>query len=61
MSFLSPNKRYDATIYADDPSVNTATHIAIGHRIVTSKDVLDLVMISRGGEAIYLEPASPSK
>jgi alpha-glucosidase len=61
MRFLSAGKRYDATIYADDPSANTATHIAIGHRMVTSKDVLDLVMISRGGEAIYLEPASPSK
>jgi alpha-glucosidase len=61
MSFLSAGKRYDATIYTDDPSVNTTTHIAIGHRIVTSKDVLDLVMISRGGEAICLEPTSSSK
>ena len=57
MTFLSPGKHYDATIYTDDAKVDTATHVAVTHRIVTSKDVLDLAMISRGGEAIYLEPS----
>jgi alpha-glucosidase len=57
MSFLSPGRHYDATIYTDDSKIDTATHVAVSHRTVTSKDVLGLAMISRGGEAIYLEPS----
>jgi len=57
MKFLARGVKYEAIIYTDDPHVNTATHIAIGHRMVTSADVLQLKLASRGGEAIYLSPA----
>ena len=56
MKFLAPGVKYEATIYTDDPRVNTVTHIAIGHRVMTSADVLHLKLAPRGGEAIYLSP-----
>jgi len=58
MKFLKAGVTYDATIYSDDPAVETATHIAITHRKVTSADVLDLALLPSGGEAIYLTPSS---
>jgi alpha-glucosidase len=58
MSFLTPGQKYEATIYYDDPTALTATHVSIQHRTITNKDTLGLKMISRGGEAIYLEPIS---
>ncbi|MGH9345439.1 MAG: glycoside hydrolase family 97 catalytic domain-containing protein [Terriglobia bacterium] len=56
MSFLRRGVKYQATIYTDDPAIDTATHVAVAHRQVTSADVLDLNIASRGGEAIYLQP-----
>jgi Glycoside hydrolase 97. len=61
MKFLVPGVKYEATVYTDDPHVNSATHIAIGHRMVTSADVLQLKLAPRGGEAIYLSPAVGSQ
>jgi alpha-glucosidase len=64
MSFLHRGVMYRATIYTDDPTVDTATHVAVTHRQVTSVDVLDMNIAPRGGEAIYLEPlasAAPQK
>ena len=59
-SFLRAGVTYNATIYTDDPSVQTATQIAISHRKLTSSDVLDLVLLPRGGEAIWLTPVVKS-
>ena len=61
LTFLKPGVTYDATIYTDDPVVQTATHVAIAHRTVTRADTLDLALMSRGGEAIYLSPVSARK
>lgn len=58
LTFLKSGVTYDATIYTDDPAVQTATHVAIAHRSVTRADTLTLALQSRGGEAIYLAPAS---
>jgi alpha-glucosidase len=58
MSFLKVGTTYDATIYADDASVQTATHVGITHRKVTSTSVVDLPLAPAGGEAIYLAPAA---
>jgi alpha-glucosidase len=57
MKFLKPGETYDATIYTDDATVTTATHVAVLHRKVTSAYVLDLALLPRGGEAIYITPA----
>jgi alpha-glucosidase len=58
MNFLKAGSTYDATIYSDDPAVETATHVAIAHRQVTSTSVMDLPLVPSGGEAIYLTPAT---
>ncbi|HEX4031622.1 MAG TPA: glycoside hydrolase family 97 catalytic domain-containing protein [Terracidiphilus sp.] len=57
MKFLKAGATYDATIYSDDASVHTATHVGITHRKVTSTSVIDLPLGPAGGEAIYLTPA----
>jgi hypothetical protein len=38
--------------------VPTRTQIAITHRKVTRADTVDLALLPRGGEAIYLTPAT---
>lgn len=58
LTFLKPGLTYNATIYTDDPAVQTATHVAVAHRTVTRNDTLDLALQSPGGEAIYLTPGS---
>ncbi|MGD0501026.1 MAG: glycoside hydrolase family 97 catalytic domain-containing protein [Bryobacteraceae bacterium] len=58
MKFLKAGVTYDATIYSDDPAVPTRTQIAITHRKVTRADTVDLALLPRGGEAIYLTPAT---
>lgn len=58
MNFLKAGSTYDATIYSDNSSIDTATHIAITHRVVTSTTIVDLSMAASGGEAIYLTPAA---
>lgn len=56
LSFLEPGKKYKATIYSDDPSVNTATHVKVSSKSVNSKTVLKLTLLASGGEAVYLTP-----
>lgn len=56
MKFLKAGVTYDATVYSDDPAVDTPTHIAVTLRKVTNTDTLDLALLPRGGEAIYLTP-----
>lgn len=56
LSFLKVGETYEATIYTDDPSVQTATQVSITHRKLTSTDVIDLALLPHGGEAIYLTP-----
>jgi alpha-glucosidase len=45
-----------ASIYTDDTSVQTATHVAILHRRISSTDVLSLTLPPSGGAAIRLIP-----
>ena len=58
MKFLKAGVTYDATIYSDDPAVPTATHIAVTHRKVNSRQTLDLALLPSGGEAVYLTPGA---
>ena len=56
LSFLDKNKKYEATIYSDDPNVNTRTHVAIEKRKVNVNMELTLKMSASGGQAILLKP-----
>lgn len=56
LAFLRPGVIYNATLYTDDQTVQTATHVAIAKRTVTRADVLPLALVPRGGEAIYFSP-----
>lgn len=56
LSFLEPGKKYKATIYSDDPSVNTETHVRVSSKTVNSKTVLKFALLPSGGEAVYLTP-----
>jgi alpha-glucosidase len=58
LSFLDPNRRYDARIYrdGDDAHWRTAPYdIAIETRAVSSSDVLELALAAGGGAAVRFE------
>jgi alpha-glucosidase len=57
LDFLAPGTTYDATIYRDDPTVSTDTHVAIEHRTVRREDSIDLTLLANGGETVLLKPA----
>lgn len=56
LSFLTPGVQYAATVYTDDPSAPTNTHVAVEHRTITRSESIQLLLAARGGEAIYLTP-----
>ncbi|MGD0731739.1 MAG: glycoside hydrolase family 97 protein [Terracidiphilus sp.] len=57
LSFLDGGK-YVAEIYADAPDAATeATHTTISKRVVDRNTVLDVHMVSGGGNAIWIHPA----
>lgn len=56
LSFLPKGKKYLATIYSDDPTVQTATHVKLTHLKVTSATVLTSNLLASGGQAIYITP-----
>ncbi|HEY4356172.1 MAG TPA: glycoside hydrolase family 97 catalytic domain-containing protein [Acidobacteriaceae bacterium] len=57
LNFLKGDGTFTATLYRDDPSVDTATHVAVEKRTVTKNTVIDLVMPANGGFAIKIVPA----
>lgn len=59
LSFIDPNKKYVAHLYVDDDAVPTKTKVKLLKYIVTSKDVLHLLLKASGGAAIHLELATP--
>lgn len=56
LSFLDSGRKYKAIIYTDDPKVRTATHVRIGDRKVTARDVLKFDLLPRGGAAVRFIP-----
>jgi alpha-glucosidase len=58
LDFLPPGQRYEATIYADDPAVTSATHVGIRQRAVDAGTVLELDLPASGGQALWLRPAT---
>ncbi len=56
LRFLKPGKKYEASIYYDDPVSTVRTKISIKHIIVDASDVLDAKLIASGGQAIWIKP-----
>ena len=55
-SFLDPSVKYLASIYIDDPSVNTRTNVRIDRMDVTSKSIYNSEVKANNGFAIHLKP-----
>lgn len=56
LNFLDKGKKYEATIYSDDPTVNTRTKVAIRKMKVDSSSVLTISLTASGGEAVMIRP-----
>ena len=56
--WLSADTPYVMSVYTDDPSVDTATHVAVRRFIVRAGDVLPFGLLPRGGAAAFFTPAS---
>lgn len=55
LSFLDKRKKYIAAIYEDDPSAPTATKVAVRHKRVNAGTVLNALLQSSGGQAIWIK------
>lgn len=56
LDFLELGKKYEATLYFDDPNVATRTHVGISKQKVDSKTILNVNLQASGGQAILIEP-----
>lgn len=56
LDFLELGKKYEATLYFDDPNVATRTHVGISKQKVDSKTILNINLQASGGQAILIEP-----
>ena len=56
LSFLETGKKFEATIYFDDPGVNTRTHVGIRKEKVDANTVLTVNLPATGGQAIMIKP-----
>jgi alpha-glucosidase len=56
LSFLAKGVQYDADIYYDDPSLQTATKVGIEKIIVNSASVIKRDILGGNGLAIHLSP-----
>jgi alpha-glucosidase len=54
LSFLEKGRKYEATIYSDDPTVNTRTKVAIRQLKVDASTVLTTRLYASGGEAMVI-------
>ncbi len=55
LSFLDKGAKYTATLYTDDASAATATHVAVTTQTVTSASRLSLSLQPMGGAALRIE------
>jgi alpha-glucosidase len=56
LDFLDKGKDYEATVYSDDPDIQTRTHVGIRKIMVNSRTVLDLNLNPSGGVAVHIVP-----
>jgi alpha-glucosidase len=54
LSFLNPSLKYTASIYSDDLSVNTRTHVRIDRMVVESKDTYIAKLNANNGFAMHI-------
>jgi alpha-glucosidase len=57
LSFLEADRRYEATIYRDDPAVDTPTQVGISRSQVDAQTTLAIQLGRNGGQAMIIEPA----
>lgn len=55
LDFLESGKKYEATLYFDDPKVATRTHVGISKQKVDSKTMLNINLQASGGQAILIQ------
>jgi alpha-glucosidase len=55
LGFLDAGSAYEAVLFADDPTVNTITHVAIDTLEVTATDVISRQVGSQEGMAVILK------
>lgn len=53
-SFLEPGKKYEATIYYDDPKSPIRTLVSMKKMKITSQSKLDTKLLPSGGQAIWI-------
>jgi alpha-glucosidase len=58
LNFLTPRQKYMESVYSQDPSVPTRTHVRIDRSVVDSTGTLTMTLYASGGEAIRLVPAN---
>ncbi|HMK16825.1 MAG TPA: glycoside hydrolase family 97 N-terminal domain-containing protein [Chitinophagaceae bacterium] len=56
LNFLMPGKKYEASIYYDDPASKVRTKISIKRIQVDATTILDTQLIASGGQAIWIKP-----
>jgi alpha-glucosidase len=56
LSFLTPGKKYEASIYYDDPDSKVRTKVSIKRIKVDISTVLETKLIASGGQAIWIRP-----
>jgi alpha-glucosidase len=56
LSFLDKHRDYEAVIYADDPTVNTRTHVGIQKIKVNDTTELIVKLPASGGQAVLIRP-----
>ena len=56
LGFLNKNRKYEATVYADDASLQTATKVAIKKMKVDASTILNMKLLTKNGQAIIIKP-----
>lgn len=56
LDFLPKGKTYDAHIYFDDPTAPGKTHVGVRIQTVKAGEEVDVKLLPRGGQAIWLTP-----
>jgi hypothetical protein len=54
--FLPKGRKFQVSIYTDDPAASTRTRVKIEHRKVDSSDVIKIKLTASGGAALWLSP-----
>ena len=56
LSFLTPGKKYEASIYYDDLNSKVRTRVSIKLVRADAATVMDTKLIASGGQAIWIRP-----